>query len=173
MGSIYKKNMDVLKQYNPAIQTVEAVVNSCDVGERVILENGALWFQYEEQYYQLVSRDKDREAELNGQVKFMFQPAEETFEGAKDMIEHGILEDPVPDAALAYHVTSGQTPIGLYMYNNTGTMMASVDGFRIILRGRGCYHPKIRPKFCPFPIYCRFSSQFTPTSCVSTDFLRR
>lgn len=64
MGSIYKKNMDVLKQYNPAIQTVEAVVNSCDVGERVILENGALWFQYEEQYYQLVSRDKDREAEL-------------------------------------------------------------------------------------------------------------
>ena len=37
----------------------------------------------------------------------MFQPAEETFEGAKDMLENGILENPTPDVALAYHVTSG------------------------------------------------------------------
>lgn len=82
---------------------------------------------------------KENEDTLEGTVKFMFQPAEETFEGAKDMIEHGILEDPVPDAALAYHVTSGQTPIGLYMYNNTGTMMFSVDGFKITLKGRGSH----------------------------------
>ena len=50
---------------------------------------------------------KENEANLEGTVKFMFQPAEETFEGAKDMIDNGILENPVPDAALAYHVTSG------------------------------------------------------------------
>lgn len=80
---------------------------------------------------------KEQEAELPGRVKFMFQPAEETFQGAKDMIENGILED--VDAALAFHVTSGRMPLGLYMYNNTGTMMASVDGFRIDIQGKGAH----------------------------------
>ena len=82
---------------------------------------------------------KENEDTLEGTVKFMFQPAEETFEGAKNMIENGILENPVPDAALAYHVTSGMMPTGIYMYNNTGTMMFSVDGFKITVRGRGSH----------------------------------
>ena len=80
---------------------------------------------------------KENEANLEGTVKFMFQTAEETFEGAKDMIEHGIMENPAPDVALAYHVTSGKMPIGIYMYNNTDTMMFSVDGFKITITGRG------------------------------------
>ena len=82
---------------------------------------------------------KENEASLQGTVKLMFQPAEETFEGARDMIANGILENPPVDAALAYHVTSGQMPLGLYMYNATGTMMFSVDGFRITVRGRGAH----------------------------------
>lgn len=82
---------------------------------------------------------KETEAELKGTVKFMFQPAEETFEGARDMIENGILENPAPEAALAYHVTAGQIPVGVYMYNATGTMMFSVDGFRITVRGKGTH----------------------------------
>ena len=82
---------------------------------------------------------KENEAELEGTVKFMFQPAEETFEGAKDMITNGILDNPVPDAALAYHVTSGKMPTGIYMYNNTGTMMFSVDGFKITVKGHGSH----------------------------------
>lgn len=76
---------------------------------------------------------------LKGTVKFMFQPAEETFEGAKNMIEHGILENPKVDAALAFHVAPGRLPLGLYMYNATGTMMASVDGFRIEVKGKGSH----------------------------------
>lgn len=48
---------------------------------------------------------KENEGDLKGTVKLMFQPAEETFEGAKDMIAAGVLEDPRPDVALAYHVT--------------------------------------------------------------------
>ena len=82
---------------------------------------------------------KENEAELEGTVKFMFQPAEETFEGAADMIANGILENPKPDAALAYHVTSGKMPTGIYMYNSTGTMMFSVDGFKITVKGRGSH----------------------------------
>lgn len=82
---------------------------------------------------------KENEAELEGTVKLMFQPGEETFEGARDMIKHGILEDPVPDAALAYHVAAGQMPVGIYMYNATGTMMYSVNSFTITVNGKGAH----------------------------------
>ncbi len=80
---------------------------------------------------------KEREDELPGQVKLMFQPAEETFEGSRNMIEAGILENPRVDAALALHVAPGHLPIGCFMYNATGTMMNSVDGFRLTVKGRG------------------------------------
>lgn len=80
---------------------------------------------------------KERESELKGTVKFMFQPAEETFEGSKDMIEHGILENPTVDAALAFHVAPGKMSPGLYMYNAGGVMMNSVDGFHIEIKGKG------------------------------------
>lgn len=80
---------------------------------------------------------KENESSLHGQVKFMFQPAEETFEGSIDMINNGILENPHVDAALAFHVAPGRIPIGLFMYNSGGVMMNSVDGFRISVRGKG------------------------------------
>ena len=82
---------------------------------------------------------KEAEGDLQGTVKFMFQPAEETFQGAKNMIEAGILENPKVDAALAYHVAPGQMPVGIYMYNDNGTMMYSVDGFRIEVEGHGAH----------------------------------
>ena len=82
---------------------------------------------------------KEREGELKGSVRFMFQPGEETFEGSRDMIKHGILE-PKPDAALAFHVAAGRMPLGLYLYNNTReAMMFSVDGFQIAVTGRGSH----------------------------------
>ena len=37
----------------------------------------------------------------------MFQPAEEIFEGSKDMIEAGVLENPKVDQALMIHVMAG------------------------------------------------------------------
>ena len=80
---------------------------------------------------------KEKEDTLEGTIKFMFQPAEETFEGSKNMIENGILENPPVDAALAYHVSPGKMPIGLFMYNDKDTMMYSVDGFKITIHGKG------------------------------------
>ena len=82
---------------------------------------------------------KEDEASLRGRIKLMFQPAEETFEGSRNMIDHGILEDPKPDAALAYHVSPGRLPLGTYLYNDTGTMMFSVDTFEIDIRGKGSH----------------------------------
>ena len=80
---------------------------------------------------------KEWEEKLEGRVRFMFQPAEETFEGAKDMIANGILDG--VDAALAYHVSTGRMPVGIFMYNDSGTMMNSVDGFRITVYGKGSH----------------------------------
>lgn len=80
---------------------------------------------------------KECESELKGTVKFMFQPAEETFEGSRDMIENGILQDPPVDAALAFHIIPGKLLPGAYMYNAGGVMMNSVDGFHIDIKGKG------------------------------------
>ena len=49
---------------------------------------------------------KEHESELKGTIKLMFQPGEECLNGSLNMLEHGILENPKVDAALAYHVGS-------------------------------------------------------------------
>ena len=90
---------------------------------------------------------KENEGALRGTVRLMFQPAEETFEGAKDMIAHGILDG--VDGALAFHVSPGRMPVGLVFYNSGGVMMSSVDGFRITVHGKGAHgaypHSSIDP----------------------------
>ena len=80
---------------------------------------------------------KECEENIRGTVKFMFQPAEETLEGARDMIKKGILEDPHVDAALAFHVAAGKTLPGEFMFNSSGVMMSAVNGFRIEIMGKG------------------------------------
>ena len=77
---------------------------------------------------------KEREAELKGQVKLIFQPAEERMTGAQDMVEAGILNNPKPDAALALHVVHG--PSGTAGYAK-GNACGSSDLFRIKVIGKG------------------------------------
>lgn len=64
MAGIFKKNMEALRQYTPRSQQLEPIINDCDIDEAVILEDGVLKFQHEGRYYQLVSRDKEREASI-------------------------------------------------------------------------------------------------------------
>lgn len=83
---------------------------------------------------------KENESSLKGTVRLMFQPAEETFEGALDMIQNGILSDPKPDVALAYHVATGKMIPGTYFYNDSqNAVLFSMDGFTITIRGRGAH----------------------------------
>lgn len=82
---------------------------------------------------------KENEDNLKGTIKLMFQPGEEIFEGGKNMIENGVLENPKVDAALAFHVAAGQIPINMIMYNNESTMMFSVDVFKINIFGKGSH----------------------------------
>lgn len=64
---------------------------------------------------------KKHEDEIEGTVKLMFQPAEEIFEGSKDMIKAGVLENPKVDQALMIHVMAG-------MPFNAGTVIVPVPG---------------------------------------------
>ena len=83
---------------------------------------------------------KENENTLEGTVKFMFQPGEENFSGAKNMVENGILENPKPDIAMAYHVGPGKIPMGVFMYNDSGkAIMFSMDGFEIHIKGCGAH----------------------------------
>jgi amidohydrolase len=75
-----------------------------------------------------------RQADLAGEVRFMFQPGEEGFHGARYMINDGLL-DPLPDAAFALHIMPN-SPHGR-IAGKPGAMLAAADQFDITINGRG------------------------------------
>lgn len=79
-----------------------------------------------------------RRDELAGDVVFMFQPGEESVDGASHMLREGVLDAAGrrPDAAYALHVWAGLEPYGTFT-TKTGTTMASHDVLRVRLIGQG------------------------------------
>ena len=73
--------------------------------------------------------------ELKGQVKFLFQPAEETANGAMAMIKDGAMKNPKPDAMVSIHLWN-YLPVGTVGLRG-GALWASVDDLRITIKGRG------------------------------------
>ena len=83
---------------------------------------------------------KQHEDEIEGTVKLMFQPAEEVFEGSKDMIEAGLLENPKVDAALMIHVMANMPfPAGTVVVSAPGVSAPAADYFDIKVQGKGCH----------------------------------
>ncbi len=76
-----------------------------------------------------------RREQFAGAVRFMFQPGEEGFYGARHMIDEGVLEDPHVDAVFALHVTPN-APSGV-IATRGGPIMAAPDVIEIRVRGRG------------------------------------
>ncbi|MDP2537904.1 amidohydrolase [Alteromonas stellipolaris] len=77
--------------------------------------------------------------ELNGKVKFIFQPAEEGAPagetgGAEVMVKEGVLKNPDVDVIFGLHISSN-TDVGTVRYNSGGTM-AAVDPFKIVIHGK-------------------------------------
>ena len=77
--------------------------------------------------------------DLNGTVKFIFQPAEEGAPegeegGAKLMVKEGVLENPKVDAIFGLHINS-QTEVNTIAYK-PGATMAAVDFFSIDVIGK-------------------------------------
>lgn len=77
--------------------------------------------------------------QLQGSVKFIFQPAEEgppegEEGGAALMVKEGVLENPRPDVIFGLHITSW-IESGKIEYRS-GPLMASADRLKISVRGR-------------------------------------
>ena len=81
---------------------------------------------------------KEHEDELAGTVKLVFQPAEEIFQGAQDMMDAGVLENPHVDAAVMIHVVIGMPiPSGLFLVPEGGISMSSCEQYHITVKGKG------------------------------------
>ncbi len=81
---------------------------------------------------------KENEARLEGQVKLVFQPAEETLTGSAAMIEAGVLENPKVDFAVALHVMAGLYKFKTGVVNiQPGANMSGCQNYRIDIKGKG------------------------------------
>ena len=78
---------------------------------------------------------KSMENDFCGTVKLMFQPAEEGDGGAEPMIKAGILNNPKVDGAFALHVEPNYECGTIALKG--GALMASPDGFKITVKGKG------------------------------------
>ncbi len=73
--------------------------------------------------------------DFDGRVYFIFQPGEEGFAGGKKMIDDGMFKDFKIDEVYALH-NWPELPFGTFGVNS-GPMMAAVDEFDIIVKGKG------------------------------------
>lgn len=89
---------------------------------------------------------KEHEKELEGVVRFEFQPAEELLTGSDAMVEAGLLEG--VDAALAAHVQP-MAPAGIMF--NEGPSLAAANNYQIKVKGVGSHgampHNGVDPVF--------------------------
>ncbi|HVH23083.1 MAG TPA: M20 family metallopeptidase [Pseudonocardia sp.] len=83
----------------------------------------------------LLSAHRDR---LAGDVVFMFQPGEEGFDGARYMIDEGVLDAAGrrADAAYALHVFSAMLPAGVFAHR-PGTVLSASAELSVTVHGAG------------------------------------
>ena len=82
---------------------------------------------------------QERKEELQGTVKILFQPAEESSHGAETVLETGVFSDVT--AIFGLH-TAAYLPVGT-LGIRAGSVMAVVDRFELTITGTGCHggHP--------------------------------
>lgn len=82
---------------------------------------------------------KKHEKKLKGGVKFLFQPAEEILQGAKNAVENGVLKNPTVKAAFSMHVATGTELETGSIVMQKGVGAPSADYFEITVQGKGCH----------------------------------
>ena len=91
---------------------------------------------------------KEKEEELQGNVKFFFEPAEETIGGGELMVKEGCMDNPKVDNIIGLHVMPylnvGQIEI------KKGCLNASTNEVEITIRGKGGHAAE--PSECVDPI---------------------
>ncbi len=82
-------------------------------------------------------RDTGLLKEINGSIKFIFQPSEEKLCGARAMIEKGVLENPTVDQIIAGHMEPN-LPVGTVgVFERIGH--AASDSFELVITGEGTH----------------------------------
>ena len=96
-----------------------------------------------------------RRAELPGTVIFMFQPGEEGYAGARQMIFEGVLAaaGSPPVAAYGLHVTSNRLRCGMFS-TRPGPMLAAADQITVTVHGRGGHASQPHRAADPVPVAC-------------------
>src|SRR5690606_22200936 len=97
----------------------------------------------------------ERRELLAGEVRFMFQPGEEGFHGARFMIEDGLLagdDGRLPDAAFALHVMPNYRH-GV-LASRDGALLAAADMLEIVVEGRGGHASMPHQTRDPVPAAC-------------------
>ncbi|MET9259539.1 M20 family metallopeptidase [Amycolatopsis sp. NPDC004079] len=96
-----------------------------------------------------------RQADLAGDVVFMFQPGEEGLDGAAHMIEEGVLAAAgrLADAAYGLHVTAADLPSGMFA-SRPGPLMAAADQFTVRVVGAGGHGSRPHRAKDPIPAAC-------------------
>jgi len=96
-----------------------------------------------------------RAGELAGDVVFMFQPGEEGHDGARYMIEEGVLDAAGrrADAAYGIHVTSSMYHKGVFA-SRPGPLMAASGGLEVRVVGAGGHGSSPHRSLDPLPAAC-------------------
>jgi len=110
----------------PFASEVEGMMHACGHDAHMAMALGSA---------KILSENRDK---IRGNVKFLFQPAEEGPGGARPMIEGGALENPKVDAIIGLHTGSiwkGASPGDVYI--SYGPMMACMDRIDVTIKGKG------------------------------------
>lgn len=115
---------------------------------------------------------KQIEDKIDGCVKIVFQPAEESIGGAEPMINEGVMENPTVTAAIGGHVTP-MLDVGK-VWLKDGPLMASPDDFSVVFTGKGCHGAEPETGISPLMPAAEFAlnikdvvlSEVTESNCV-------
>jgi amidohydrolase len=104
-----------------------------------------------------------RRSRLAGRVVFMFQPGEEGDDGAKHMLDEGLLATAAEGAeavSMAFAIHQSPTIPSGVIASKGSSLMASADTFRITVRGRGGHASMPHHTSDPIPIACEMVGAF-------------
>ncbi len=104
---------------------------------------------------------------FDGRVYFIFQPGEEGFAGGKKMIEDGMFKDFKIDEVYALH-NWPELPFGTFGVNSS-PMMAAVDEFDIVVKGKGGHAASPHLSIDPVVISAQVISAVQTIISRSTD----